>query len=358
MPYLEPHFDPDVFVSYAHGDPGDDDSPLKAWTRALIAKLESQIHAIDPELKELKLWIDSELDPTTMLSDELQGKVGACGLLMIVMSKWYLMSDWCKDELKWFRQQVDGRSAAGGRVFIIRAQETDTSRWPNFLRDKHGHPILGFAFHDSKDRESPLGFELVQRDREYYDAIANLRLWLMARLREMRKRADRNAEAEAAAAAAPDASAQPTRERRVYLYARPEDDVERLAVARELFREDILALTSTESARGRDLPAWLREDRNRIGEARQCEALALLRADSGDRFVDDLQYVGIEQRKGLMGARGALMPCAVLDKTGESLPFDVAPFGIERFDVNQTDWRGHFRVWLDSAHAPTAQAAQ
>jgi hypothetical protein len=356
--YLKPHFDPDVFVSYAHGDPNDDESPLKAWTRALVDKLESQIRAIDPEFKELKLWIDSKLDPTALLSDELQGKVGASGLLMIVMSKWYLTSDWCRDELEWFRQQVQGRTVAGGRVFIIRAQETDTSRWPEFLRDRRGHTILGFAFHDPKDRESPLGFEPAQRDKDYYDTLANLRLWLMARLREMRERAIKNAKAEAAAAAMPAASAQPTRERRVYLYARPEDDVERIAVARELYRDDIVALTATETTGARDLPAWLKDDRDRLGGARQCQALALLRADRGDRFLDDLQYIGMEQRKSLAGVRGAPFPCAVLDKSGASLPFDVAPFDIERFDLNRAGWRGEFRAWIESAWAPPMAAAQ
>ena len=351
MSYLGPDIDPDIFVSYAHGDASDEESPLKAWTQALIRKLESQIRSIDPEFKELKLWIDSKLDPTALLSDELQGKVGACGLLMIVMSKWYLTSDWCRDELEWFREQVHGRTVVGGRVFIIRAQETDTSRWPDFLRDGRGHVIPGFAFHGSKDRESPLGFELAQRDKEYFDALANLRVWLLARLREMRERAV-NAEAKAAAAAMPDASPQPTRERRIYLYARPEDDSERIDIARELYQDDIVALTATQAGGGGDLPDWLREDGNRIGKARECEALALLRVNGGDRFRYDLQYIGIEQRKGLQGARGAPMPCAVLDKTGKSLPFDVTPFGIERFDLSRAEWRGKFRRWIEAARAP------
>jgi hypothetical protein len=356
MSYLM-HFDLDIFVSYAHGDPSDEESPLKAWTQALVRKLESQIRAIDPEFKELKLWIDHKLDPTALLSDELQEKVGGSGLLMIVMSKWYLTSDWCRDELGWFRRQVHGRTVAGGRVFIIRAQETDTNRWPNFLRDRRGHAILGFAFHGSKDRESPLGFEPAQRDKEYYDALANLRLWLMARLREMRERAAKNEEAEAAAAAMRDASAQPTRERRIYLYARPEDDAERIGIARELYREDIVGLTATQASGGRGLPNWLREDSNRIGKARECEALALLRVNGGDRFRYDLQYIGIEQPKGLSGARGAPMPCAVLDKTGGSLPFDVAPFGIECFDLNRAEWHGKFREWIDASRVAPPGAA-
>ena len=125
MAYLTPLFDPDVFVSYAHGDPSDEESPLKTWTQAFVRKLESQLRAIDPEFKDLKLWFDSTRSDSAALG-RTAGKVRASGLLMIVISKWYLTSDWCRDELQWFREQVHGRTAIGGRVFIIRAQETDT----------------------------------------------------------------------------------------------------------------------------------------------------------------------------------------------------------------------------------------
>jgi hypothetical protein len=118
-----------------------------------------------------------------------------------------------------------------------------------------------------------------------------------------------------------------------------------------------VALTATQASGGGGLPDWLREDGNRLGKARECEALALLRANGGDRFRYDLQYIGIEQRKGLQGARGAPMPCAVLDKTGESLPFDVTPFGIERFDLSGAEWRGKFREWIEARAPPSAKTA-
>jgi hypothetical protein len=58
MAYLEPHYDPDVFVSYSHGDPrGAGDSPLKTWTRALLRKLESQILSLDTEYDALHVWM-------------------------------------------------------------------------------------------------------------------------------------------------------------------------------------------------------------------------------------------------------------------------------------------------------------
>jgi TIR domain len=132
MSYLTPHFDPDVFVSYSHGDPRDPDSPLKRWMQTLVRRLESQIRSLHGEFDELNLWIDRQLDPTAFLTEELSRKVSRSGVLMIVMSERYLMSDWCKDELDWFKEQVEDRAIAGGRVFIIRAQETETNRWPAF----------------------------------------------------------------------------------------------------------------------------------------------------------------------------------------------------------------------------------
>ena len=38
----------------------------------------------------------------------------------------------------------EGRAGEGGRVFVIRAQKTDESLWPDFLRDARGHAHDGF----------------------------------------------------------------------------------------------------------------------------------------------------------------------------------------------------------------------
>ena len=61
----------------------------------------------------------------------------------------------------------------------------------------------------------------------------------------------------------------------------------------------------------------------------------------------------------MSGARGAPLPCAVLDKIGDRLPIDLdlAQFGIERFDVTHTDWRSQFRTWLDVSRVGLAGAA-
>jgi TIR domain len=121
MAHLGPHFDPDVFVSYSHGDPlGDGKSPLKDWTHALIKELKGSIQALDTEFDALSIWTDEKIDPTADLTTEIRSKVSGSGVLMIVMSKRYLASSWCHKELDWFREQIDLRASDTGRVFVIR----------------------------------------------------------------------------------------------------------------------------------------------------------------------------------------------------------------------------------------------
>src|SRR5580692_3588284 len=151
MGFLQPHFAHDVFVSYSHGDPGGiADSPLKRWTIALIRELKAEIQSVDTEFDSLDVWCDEHLDPTAHLTPELRDIVKSSGILLIAMSPRYLSSSWCKDELDWFREQIKDRSRDQGRVFIVRVLPTDESKWPNFLCDERGKPLVGFRFYDSQ----------------------------------------------------------------------------------------------------------------------------------------------------------------------------------------------------------------
>lgn len=351
MAFLLPNFEYDVFVSYSHGERRPDaDAPLKSWTLELIRKLETDIRAVDTEFDDLHIWRDEQIDPTIHLTDELRAKVKHSGILMIVMSPRYLASSWCKDELEWFRQQVQDRTRDQGRVFVIRALPTDENSWPDFLRDDRGHAMIGFRFHDPQD-SMPYGWRGSRENSESYVR----QLWLLQtaltkRLRELRSNAERRVKMEAANSTAP-ASGQ----RRVFLHARAEDTSMREEVKRILSQDGIAPMT-TVSDPGRDIADWTRESRARIEIAKRCEALALVRADGDERFVGDLLEIGIDERERIQAARGSPLPCAVLDRSGQGLPVDVSAFGIERFDLATEDWRGKFRGWLDSARAKPAVA--
>jgi hypothetical protein len=350
MAFLQPHFQYDAFVSYSHGVSGaENDAPLKDWTLELIRRLETDIRAVDTEFDDLHIWRDEQIDPTAHLSEELRGKVKSAGILMIVMSPRYLVSTWCRDELEWFKQQVEDRARDQGRVFVIRALPTDEATWPRFLRDMRGQALPGFQFHDRQD-SMPYGWRGVGTNRDaYVKELWRMQTALVRRLRELRANAARRIKREAPTIGAATGS------RRIYLHARREyaavcDEV------RRILSEDGIAPLSAVADPARDMADWTRESRTRMEAAKRCDALALLRGDDDERFIGDLLEIGVDERERIQSARGAPLPCAVLDRSGQTLPIDVSGYGIERFDIAAEDWRGKFHGWLDQAGPRLAAA--
>jgi hypothetical protein len=350
MAFLLPHYEYDVFVSYSHGVLGPaTDAPLKEWTLELIRRLETDIRAVDIEFDNLHIWRDEQIDPTIQLSDEIRAKVGFSGILLIFMSPRYLGSSWCKDELEWFRQQVQNRERDQGRVFVVRVLRTEENRWPEFLRDTRGHPLPGFQFHDKQD-SMPFGWRGSSENREaYVRELWRLQTALTRRLRELRANAERRLKPEATRIIGSGG------QRRVYLHARPEDALVYDEVKQILMLDGISPLT-TMADPGRDLADWMRESRARIETAKRCDALALVRADGDERFIGDLLEIGVDERERIQTARGVPLPCAVLDRSGQALPIDVSSYGIERFDVASEDWRGKFQDWLKQPQERSADA--
>lgn len=344
MAFLRPHFDYDVFVSYSHGvAPGVTQAPLRDWTLRLIDNLEADMRAASPDFDDLHIWRDQQIDPTMQLSDELRGKVSYSGILMIVMSPKYLASAWCKDELEWFRQQVQNRARDQGRVFVVRALNTDEKAWPDFLRDNRGHAMPGFKFYDKPDA-MPFGWRGAGENSEaYVKALGGVQAVLIRRLRELRNSAQRRAGPELPKPAAAPAGA-PT----IYLHARPEHSSTYNEVKGVLEQDGIRSLGLREGP-GADMASWGRASDARIEAAKHCDALALVRADDSVNFIGDLIQVGTKERERIESARGAPLPCAVLDRSGQALPIDVSGLGIERFDIGRDDWRGRFHGWLDQA---------
>jgi TIR domain-containing protein len=349
MAFLSPYFEYDVFVSYSHGKTtGQPDSPLMRWSHALIRELEAEIHAVGVEFDSLHVWRDEHIDPTIHLTDELRGKVSSSGILMIIMSPRYLASTWCKDELDWFRQQVQDRSRDQGRVFVIRALPTDEAEWPEFLRDDRGHAMIGFRFHDTKD-SMPYGWRETQTTSEaYIRQLWQLQVALSKRLRELRANTEYRLKAQA-----PATGATASGPRRIYLHARAEHAPMCEDVRRVLSQDGIAPLTATIDP-GRDIADWSRESRARVETAKRCDALVLVRQDGNERFVGDLLEIGVDERERIQSARGTPLPCAVLDRSGQALPIDVSPFGIEHFDIRADGWGGQFRGWLDKTRVSAA----
>jgi hypothetical protein len=355
MAFLSPHYAYDAFVSYSHGHPqGAGDSPLKCWSLALIKALRADILDLSADFDALEIWIDEQIDPTAELTEAIRNTVKASAILIVLMSDRYLKSSWCRDEREWFESQVKNRIQDLSCVLVVRVTKTDDADWPSFLRDERGHAVVGFRFHPVPDHPDdivePYGWpDLIERNESFRKELSNLRTVFTRRLLELKERAPRQARP-------PQVGATPTARRRprIYLHARPEHDHLRAQVEQAL---SSLGCDSVAMPPGtvQTLSGWTKESEQRIQLARRCDALALLRAVD-DGFYGDLLDVGIDDRERITADRGRALPCAVLDAAAEPLPTIASTYGIERFRLDQPNWKPAFRSWLDEALCSTDEA--
>ena len=145
----------DVFVSYAHGpvplNSGADGSTdlLTKWTSTLVRDLGQQIDiyiGIKEPAHRTHFWMDPELEGNLPLTANLRTKVEQSALMLVVMSNFYLDSEWCGKEVAWFTSAAPDHAGAG-EVFVVRALPTDESRWPATLREERGATLPGYRFH-------------------------------------------------------------------------------------------------------------------------------------------------------------------------------------------------------------------
>lgn len=344
MAYLSPHFEADAFVSYSHGDPkGEGNMPFKTWTHALIDKLEKEIRSLDPNLSEIKLWFDKDADPTAQLTPLLRDTVSKSCMLIIVMTHYYLRSSWCKDELNWFRDQIKERTEfERGRVFIIRAQPTDVSAWPDFLRDERGHALLGFQFCAS-NTETPFGWpDLVVQDEEFRKALNTLRSSLMKHLREFKKLQTEQLSASTPLTAIPQQDSRP-----IFLHTARERMTELDAIKTQLKENGIkVATLAPKTAPAEDFGKDERD--KQIEWMKRCDAVALAAIDGGESDEREFAYI-YQNRMNIVGPKGKPLPWVVIDRSGGRLPVDPSDWGAGHIDATRDNWRDELREWLARA---------
>jgi hypothetical protein len=186
MGYLN-EFEHDIFVSYAHSD------LLNEWSARLIKDLRTLVAgALGMRgAEEVGVWWDYHLRGNQPLSGQLREKVEGAGVLLVLMSDWYLKSAWCRDERDWFVQDVQRRGA--DRVFVVRVCTTDDSDWPDEFKDERGYPLVGYDFvreAGSEDLSLPRGYphpEAARDSTEYYAALEKLARDIRDQLRALER---------------------------------------------------------------------------------------------------------------------------------------------------------------------------
>ena len=118
---------------------------LNDWSKRLVDEARKLVAAGLGlrQAKDVDLWMDYKISGNAPLTRQLRDKVEKSGVLLVLMSEWYLESSWCRDELGWFFDAVR-QKRANRPVFVVRVRATDHGLWPEVFKDERGHPLVGY----------------------------------------------------------------------------------------------------------------------------------------------------------------------------------------------------------------------
>jgi len=178
---------PDIFVSYAHVN---DDATARSgpgWVTSFVSVLKSLLAMKLGRNDAFDLWMDQRLAGNDATTPEISGRVRDTALFLIVLSHGYMASEWCRQEMKWFQQEVGRRRKAGAPTFVV---EFDKTERPEPLVD-----LLGYRFWvDDRLCKAPrtLGFPRLREegDERYYDLLNDLCHDLVAELKRLKGSTD------------------------------------------------------------------------------------------------------------------------------------------------------------------------
>ena len=150
----------DIFISYAHVDnkplPGVEHGWVTNFVEALKITLAKEMGRND----KFSLWMDYEkLRGNHALTPEIHGVVAEAQALVLFLSKPYLESTWCLEELKTFITEHEEKGA--GRIFpvcVAPVEEEpealqDLFKYKLWVTDEVGHRTLGDPQPDPTERD-------------------------------------------------------------------------------------------------------------------------------------------------------------------------------------------------------------
>lgn len=180
----------DVFVSYAHTD---NEKPLGVgygWVTTLAHNLNT-----GPNHHPKKLFIDHQLKPGDVFSDDLVTKVENSTLLLLLLSQNYINSPWCGKELDHFIRTHANDPDKPADVFVVELFPFETfSNVPANIRNLRKRLIHAQFWHQLTNAPTPLlaGEPSPQEcslesGRHYWQKLSELRNAIDSRLRTLHR---------------------------------------------------------------------------------------------------------------------------------------------------------------------------
>ena len=116
----------DLFVSYAIVD------NQRGWVTALVRELKIQLAAWLGRSDAFDVWWDrTDLDEAGALDDQIGRTLDQTAALVVVLSRAYMASPWCKEERRLFLEAVRHRELSDNRTFLVDLGNLDVEDRPN-----------------------------------------------------------------------------------------------------------------------------------------------------------------------------------------------------------------------------------
>jgi hypothetical protein len=158
----------DIFISYAHVN----NQPVfgKGWVSCFVENLKREIWQLLGRSEYCSFWMDNlSLHANDAITPEIKRQLNDAKILLIMLSKGWLESGWCRDELEYF---CETHNDINGRIFIVDIDGEPLDNRPKILRD-----FLGIHLYKRNDAGivEKLGYPMPQEyDRIYFSRIVEL----------------------------------------------------------------------------------------------------------------------------------------------------------------------------------------
>ena len=135
----------DVFVSYAHVDDLPDREGEKGWVDQFASQL--SVRLLKRFGEKVEVWRDPQLGRAQRFDPVIEKAVRGAGVMVCLLSSRYLKSDYCQQEVEWFRADAEAQPqglAVGDylRIFPVLLYNIPPAQWPEACRGTSAFPFF------------------------------------------------------------------------------------------------------------------------------------------------------------------------------------------------------------------------
>jgi hypothetical protein len=115
-----PGFQHDVFISYAVADNDGPYHEKRGWVQAFEEQLKAELQREVRHKRAVDIWLDrNRLSCGDLFDDGIRDALGSTAVLVVLLSKQYLASEWCRLEREGFLNVLARQKQGGKRLFVV-----------------------------------------------------------------------------------------------------------------------------------------------------------------------------------------------------------------------------------------------